>query len=54
MSSSKWKIKPRDYEIDLIKYEVKLNSVQKDQDPLSIDITKLPAKKQIIKSKLKN
>jgi hypothetical protein len=29
-----------------------MNSVQKDQDPLSIDVSKIPAKKQIIKSKI--
>ncbi len=49
---SKWIVKPRDFELDLVKYQVKPSHVNKDDDPLhSEKAIKMPAKKKVIKSK---
>ncbi len=52
MSSNKWKIKSRDYELEQVKYQVKGTPVMKDQDPLISEELKLPQRKKIIKSKI--
>ena len=49
--SSRWVVKPRNYELDTVKYEVKLKPIMRDQDPLNVDISEIQtkAKKKIIK-----
>jgi hypothetical protein len=50
---SKWIVKPRDFEIDLVKYQVKLTHVIKEDDPIFSETgIKLPTKKKVIKSKI--
>ncbi len=51
--SSKWIIKPRDYELDLVKFQVKSSPIMRDQDPLNSDEIKVPVKKTKIKSNFK-
>lgn len=49
MSTGKWIVKPRDYELDQVKFKAKLQPVLKDQDPLNAEVIKMPVKKKIIK-----
>ncbi len=52
MSSSKWIIKQRDYEVEEVKYNSKLISIIKDEDPLITDnIVFLQKKSKFVKSK---
>ena len=52
---SKWIVKQRDFELDLVKYQIKPSHVNKDHDPLQSDkAIKIPAKKKILKSKIIN
>lgn len=44
---SKWIPKVRDYELDQVKYQIKLSPLLHDQDPLNSEIIKMPAKKKI-------
>ena len=37
----RWIIKPTNYELDLFKYQAKLNPISKDQDPMNVDISVL-------------
>jgi hypothetical protein len=48
--SGKWIIKSRDYELEQVKYQIKCAPVMRDQDPLTSEELKLPARKKIIKS----
>lgn len=50
--SAKWIVKTRDYELDQVKYQMKMIPILRDQDPLNSEIIKLPVKKKIIKSKI--
>ena len=52
--SQKWIVKPRNYELDTVKYEAKLKPIMKDQDPLSVDITALHGKKKKIRKRIAN
>ena len=47
MTDQKWIVKDRNFELDVVKYQVKLNPVLKDQDPLKVDLGNL----EIIKKK---
>jgi hypothetical protein len=47
--SAKWIVKQRDYELENVKYQMKLNEVNRDQDPLSVAEIKMPVKKTIKK-----
>ncbi|MCQ2816762.1 MAG: hypothetical protein MJ252_05795 [archaeon] len=38
MSDQRWLVKERNYELDEVKYEVKLKPIMKDQDPLNVEI----------------
>ena len=47
MTEQRWIVKDRNFELDAVKYQVKLNPVLKDQDPLKVDLGNL----DIIKKK---
>ena len=47
MTEQRWIVKERNFELDTVKYQVKLNPVLKDQDPLKVDLGNL----DIIKKK---
>ena len=47
MTEQRWIVKERNFELDTVKYQVKLNPVFKDQDPLRVDLGNL----DIIKKK---
>ena len=47
MTDQRWIVKERNFELDVVKYQVKLNPVLKDQDPLKVDLGNL----DIIKKK---
>ena len=47
MTDQRWIVKERNFELDVVKYQVKLNPVLKDQDPLRVDLGNL----EIIKKK---
>ena len=47
MSEPRWIVKERNFELDVVKYQSKLNSILKDQDPLKVDLGNL----DIIKKK---
>ena len=47
MTEQRWIVKERNFELDAVKYQVKLNPVLKDQDPLKVDLGNL----DIIKKK---
>ena len=47
MTEQRWIVKERNFELDAVKYQVKLNPVFKDQDPLRVDLGNL----DIIKKK---
>ena len=47
MTEQNWIVKDRNFELDAVKYQVKLNPVLKDQDPLKVDLGNL----DIIKKK---
>lgn len=52
MSSSKWKIKQRDYEVEEVKNVAKSIQITKEEDPLMTDNVVFPQKKsKFIKSK---
>lgn len=46
MTEQRWIIKDRNFELDAVKYQVKLNPVLKDQDPLKVDLGNLDAIKK--------
>ena len=41
MTEQRWMVKDRNFELDVVKYQVKLNPVLKDQDPLKVDLGNL-------------
>jgi len=52
MSSSKWKIKQRDYELEEVKNTAKMTAITKEEDPLMTDNVVFPQKKsKFIRSK---
>ena len=47
MTEPRWMVKERNFELDVVKYQSKLNPILKDQDPLKVDLGNL----DIIKKK---
>ena len=47
MTDRRWMVKERNFELDVVKYQSKLNPILKDQDPLKVDLGNL----DIIKKK---
>ena len=47
MEEPRWMVKDRNFELDVVKYQTKLNPILKDQDPLKVDLGNL----EIIKKK---
>ena len=47
MAEPRWMVKDRNFELDVVKYQSKLNPILKDQDPLKVDLGNL----EIIKKK---
>ena len=47
MEEPRWMVKDRNFELDVVKYQTKLNPIVKDQDPLKVDLGNL----DIIKKK---
>ena len=47
MTEQRWIVKERNFELDAVKYQVKLNPSFKEQDPLRVDLGNL----EIIKKK---
>ena len=61
MTDRRWVVKERNFELDVVKYQSKLNPILKDQDPLKVDLGNLDIikkkkaqKKNIVFQKVEN